>query len=169
MQRILIIGSGGAGKSTLARQMGILLGLPVIHLDQLYWQPGWIETPREIWLEKVLEIVQTPSWIMDGNFGSTLDIRLQAADTAILLDMPAWLCILRVLKRQLMYRNQTRPDMGAGCPEKVDWEFLQWIWRFPHDDRPEIERKLAYHRHTKRIIVLRTSREMNRLLHQLQP
>jgi adenylate kinase family enzyme len=118
MQRIMILGSGGAGKSTLARQLGDVLSLPVTHIDQLFWQPQHA-------------VVTQPQWIMDGNYTSTLDIRLAHADTVIVLNMPRWLCLYRVIVRRIVYHNRTRPDMGADCPEHLTWEFLQFIWNYP--------------------------------------
>src|SRR6266404_5200610 len=122
MKKILIIGSGGAGKSTFAARLGKVLELDVIHLDKLYWKPGWVETPKEEWKEIVEEIVKRDSWIIDGNYGGTREIRLRACDTVILLDTPRYICIYRILKRALLYRNRTRPDMGTSCREKLDLE-----------------------------------------------
>lgn len=156
MQRVLIIGSGGAGKSTLARALAARTGLPLIHLDALYWQPGWIETPRAEWAALVQRLVASERWIMDGNFGGTLDARLAACDTAIFLDLPAWRCMLRVLRRRLVHHGRTRPDMGQGCPEKLDWTFLRWIWTYPTRRRPDILRRLAMLRADQHAVVLRS-------------
>ncbi len=83
MRRVLVIGSGGAGKSTFARRLGDILQIDVIHLDTFYWRPGWVETPKPEWREIVLGLVQRESWIMDGNFSGTLEQRLEACDTVI--------------------------------------------------------------------------------------
>ena len=72
MKRVLVIGSGGAGKSTFATRLGARLGLPVIHLDRVYWQPGWVETPKDEWLRKVEEMCAADAWVMDGNYSGTL-------------------------------------------------------------------------------------------------
>ena len=98
MKRILIIGSGGAGKTTLARQLGKLLDLPVVHLDALYWQPGWTETPKQVWNDKIQDLLLQDSWVMDGNYGGTLDQRIVAADTIIFLDISRLTCLFRVIK-----------------------------------------------------------------------
>jgi adenylate kinase family enzyme len=142
MQRVLIMGCPGAGKSTLARQLGDRMGIPVIHLDKLYWQPGWVEPGRDAWLAVVTGAVQGESWIMDGHYGSTLDLRLGAADTVILLDFPRYICLWRVINRVIRTRGRTRADMGAGCKEKVDWEFLRFIWNFPREQLPVTKQKL---------------------------
>jgi adenylate kinase family enzyme len=95
MKRILIIGSGGAGKSTLSRCLQKLLGIPLVHLDSIFWKPGWVETPRPEWKRIVCELVQGDSWIMDGNYSGTLDIRIDACDTIIFLDLPRTTCSWR--------------------------------------------------------------------------
>jgi adenylate kinase family enzyme len=140
---VSIIGSGGAGKSTLARKLGEVLHLPVIHLDALFWRPGWTETPKPEWRARVEELVRSDAWIMDGNYGGTMDIRLPASDTVIFMDYPPTVCMLRALRRWATHRTRTRPDMAEGCNEKVDLEFLGWIWRFRSRTRPRIERHLA--------------------------
>ncbi len=138
MKRIAIIGSPGAGKSTLARQLGEISGLPVFHLDRLFWKPGWIQSPKPLWIALQSALVAQDSWIIDGNYGATLQIRLAAADTAIFLDFPRYLCLGQAVKRAWQYRGTIRPDMAPGCPEKIDREFLRYIWRFPAYERPNI-------------------------------
>jgi len=163
-QRIMIIGSGGAGKSTLARQLGALMGLPVIHLDTEHWQPGWVETPKDIWRQKVEELVQRERWIIDGNYGGTLEVRLAAADTVIFLDYAPVVCVCRVLKRRVMYWGKTRPDIGPDCPEKVDWAFLQWIWGYRRRSRPRIMQLLAQHEQDTRVVMLTSPGATRRFL-----
>ncbi len=142
MKRILIIGSGGAGKSTLARRLSEITKIEVIHLDKLYWQPNWVEPPKDEWQKTVEEIIKKDSWIMDGNFSGTLETRLQACDTVIFLDFPPIVCLFRVLKRRLRYQNTNRPDMAAGCNEKVDLKFLGWVWNYRKRNQMKIERFL---------------------------
>ena len=108
MKRCLVIGSGGAGKSTLAREMARRTGLPLIHLDQHYWRPGWVPAPPDAWRTRVEELIQRPTWIMDGNYGSTLEPRLAAADTVVFLDTPRLVCIGRVLRRWWRHRGRAR-------------------------------------------------------------
>ena len=137
-KRILIVGSGGAGKSTLSRTLGKRLNLQVVHLDSLFWNPGWIPTPKPEFLVKVKQELSKPEWIMDGNFDSTLELRAKHADLIIFLDYSHIICLYRACKRAWTYRGTTRPDMGEGCPEKIDWEFIRWIWRYPKDARPKM-------------------------------
>ena len=164
MRRVSIIGSGGSGKSTLARRLGEITGLPVIHLDAEFWRPGWTETPKSEWRAKVEKLVKRDEWIIDGNFGGTMEIRLAAADTVVFLDFPRFLCAYRALKRWAAYRNKTRPDMAAGCTEKVDLEFLRWVLRFPEETKPAIEKRLARLNSSVNLIRLHSSKEVKTFL-----
>lgn len=113
MQRIALIGSPGAGKATLARCLGQALGLPVYHLDALYWKPGWEPTPRAEWRELQLRLVAGDRWLIDGNYGGTMAIRLTAADTVICLDLPRWVCLLvRLRSRREMEAFLARVQAG---------------------------------------------------------
>ncbi len=157
MKRILILGPSGSGKSTLARQLGSILGLDVIHLDAWYWQPGWQEPCKEEWLAQVGKLTDRTAWIMDGNYRTTFSVRLPRADTIIYLSCPRYLSYAGIIKRYCRYAGRTRPDLGAGCPEHIDWEFIRWIWRFPRHHEPGIFEKLQNRRADQRLIEL-TSR-----------
>jgi adenylate kinase family enzyme len=163
MRKVLIIGPGGAGKSTLAGELGRLLGIEVLHLDKFYWQPDWIEPPKSEWLKTVEALLQRESWIMDGNYSGTLDIRIGMCDTVIFLDMTRGLCLWRILKRALMYRNQSRPDMAEGCPERLSLEFLIWVWNYPRRSKPKIVRLLESNP-GKNIVWIRSQSEMTSFL-----
>lgn len=164
MNRIALIGSGGAGKSTLAMDLGKKLGIEVWHLDAILWKPNWVLTPREEQKRIQSQLVEKKSWIIDGNYQSTLEIRLEAADTIIFLDMPRALCLYRVLKRRLRYHNRSRPDMQKDCKEKIDLQFLRWIWDFPSKKRPQMQQKLGDLTMDKQIITLRSPKEVKRFL-----
>ncbi|MFJ7953559.1 topology modulation protein [Lysinibacillus sp. NPDC096418] len=114
----LIVGSSGAGKSTLARQLGAATSLPIIHLDSLYWQPGWIGTEKVLFNEKLIVELQKFAWIIDGNFDSTLELRAQYADLIIMLDYDKKLCLYRAMKRYITHLGKTRADMTPGCPKR---------------------------------------------------
>ena len=164
MKRVLVIGSGGAGKSTFARRLGERLGLPVIHLDKVYWHAGWVETPKDEWRRKVEELCAGESWVMDGNYSGTLEHRLAACDSVVFLDLPRAVCAWRIVKRALIYRQRGRPDMAEGCQERLDWEFLLWVWNYRKRSRPKVLSRLAGQSGDKQIFVLRTSAEVESFL-----
>ena len=167
MKRIAIIGPGGAGKSTLARQIGAKTGLPVIHLDAHYWGAGWVEPPKDEWEQAVRGLAESEAWVMDGNYGGTMDLRLAAADTILFLDLPRHLCLLRVVLRQIRYRNRTRPDMAVGCPERLTWFFLKYIWNYQRDRRPGVLERMARYAEGRRLVHLQTSGQVRRFLEAL--
>jgi adenylate kinase family enzyme len=129
----------------------------VIHLDRHYWRPGWHEPDSETWSGQVAELVAGPRWIIDGNYGRTLTIRLAAADTAVFLDFSTALCLSRALRRQLRSFGRTRCDMAPGCPERLDPAFLHYIWRYRRDYRASHLAQLE--QFTGRHIVLRRPAE----------
>lgn len=130
--KIAILGHSGSGKSTLARKLGEKYGLPVLHLDSIQFRPGWVETTREEKREKLTAFLDANpgGWVIDGNYLKICaERRFDEADRILYLDFPRRICLFRVLRRWQMYRGVTRPDMGAGCEEKVDLEFLRWVLR----------------------------------------
>jgi adenylate kinase family enzyme len=168
MRKVLVIGSGGAGKSTLARRLGALLGLPVIHLDACYWGPGWVEPPKDVWLEAVEGLVARDAWVMDGNYSGTLSVRLAGCDTVIFLDLPRTVCLWRVVKRSLLYRRARRPDMAEGCPEQLNMAFIRWVWGYKKRSRPKVIRRLEEHARGKRVIRLRSRAEVTEFLARVE-
>lgn len=145
VQRVLIIGPCGSGKSTLARQVGDLLDLPVHHMDQLGWLPGWVETPKDELRERIEAVVATERWLIEGNYGSTLHLRLPRADAVIYLDFPIRLCLWRLLRRTLSHRGRTRPDMTEGCPERFDFAFFRYVLFWNQGPGPRTEERLKGH------------------------
>lgn len=142
-RRILVLGSGGAGKSTLARALGERLGLPVIHLDIHFWSSGWRPTAAGEWQERVQQLMAGEAWVMDGNFSETLSLRMSRCDAVVFLDLPRLVCARSVLTRWWRYRLRNRPDLPEGCPEKLDLQFLSWVWSFPSRSRPRVLQALA--------------------------
>ena len=165
MERIMIIGCGGSGKSTLARQMGEKTGLPVVHLDKLFWRPGWVSISREEFDELHRNALAQPRWIMDGNFDRTIPERLARCDTVIYLDFSRWACLMGVVKRIVTTYGTVRPDMGDGCPERFDREFLQWVWNFNKNKR-ERNYRLLKEAVGVNVVILKNRREVKRFLAQ---
>ena len=156
-RRIAVIGSSGAGKSTLSRTLGALLGLPIVHLDKEYWQPGWVEPDRDGWNARLADLTARPEWIIDGQYGSSLLPRLQRADLAIFLDLPTRVCLWRIARRTIGTYGRVRPDMGEGCPERINLEFLHFVATFRRLQRPKIVAALGGSR--VRTVWLRSWRE----------
>ena len=164
MRRVLVVGAGGAGKSTFAVRLGQRTGLPVVHLDREYWQPGWIKPGQADWDATVQRLIAQDRWILDGNFGGTLERRLAACDTVVFLDLPPHLCLWRVLKRRLRHGARSRADMAPGCNERLSLDFLCWIWSYPSRRRPALLRRLRQLRSGQRAVVLRSDAEVERFL-----
>jgi len=139
MQRVMIIGSSGSGKSTIAKKLGEITKLPVIHIDKMYWKPGWELRPMEEVISMVNTAAQADQWIFDGNNSSSFNYRISRADTLIFLDFPTYLCMYRVIWRLIKYKmGYPRTDMAEGCPERFDWEFikfLRWVYNYKRDGR----------------------------------
>ncbi|TAA72619.1 P-loop NTPase family protein [Planococcus salinarum] len=128
MKKDVVAGvSAGAGKSTFAKNLGNRLDIPVYHLDAHYWKAGWVERDPQEFREKQQRLVAEDTWIIEGNYASSMEIRLREADTFIYLELPLRVCIYRVLKRWIQNCGKTRPDMAEGCREKMDKEFLKFI------------------------------------------
>lgn len=143
MERIVIIGCGGSGKSTLAKQLGKKLKLPVVHLDQIYWKENWQHISDEELDQLLTEAANQPKWIIDGNYNRTISTRLEHCDTIIYLDYSRFTCLRGVLKRIITTYGRVRSDMGEGCPERFDLEFLKWVWDFNKKHRKKYHEMLS--------------------------
>lgn len=167
MERIMIIGCGGAGKSTLARLLREKTGLPVIHLDQIFWSPGnWQHLGKTEFDALLTAQAQKEKWIIDGNYNRTLELRLQKADTVIYLDYSRWQCLRGWLKRVITYWGTARPDMAPGCKEWFDPEFVKWLWRYNRDSRQRNYELIAKYPNAKPII-LKNRRQVRKFLDQI--
>jgi adenylate kinase family enzyme len=169
VRRILIVGSSGAGKSTLARAVARRLGLPLIHLDRHYWRPGWTAPADADFRAQVVALAARPSWVMDGNYGSTLDLRLPRADLLVLCDPSRLRCLVRVLRRRWTYRATPRPDLPDGCPEQVDLPFLRYVWSYPRRSRPRVLAAARTITPDLPVLRLRNRRQIRRWLATLPP
>lgn len=163
-KRIVILGSGGCGKSTLAKKIQAHTGLPLIHLDREYQNDEWTPTPHEDWEEYQREITKEKQWIIDGNYGYTLDLRISACDTVIFLDYSRFICTFRAFKHMVIKPNEIRDDLGLK--DKFDLAFLRWVFFFPNRGRKLIIKSLRRHP-GKRVFHFRSPRELNRFLKHL--
>jgi adenylate kinase family enzyme len=141
VQRVVILGRGGAGKSTLARRLGEVTGLPVVELDTLFWQAGLTPADSSRWTECQHELVRREAWILDGDLGphdSALDVRLRAADTIIVLDFSFLRCAWRTV-----LRGRERSD------------YWRWVWTYRRSSLPGIMRTIRQSAPQARLYVLR--------------
>ena len=163
----MIIGCGGSGKSTLARRLGEKTGLPVVHLDQIFWSPGnWQHlSPEEldILLQQELE---KPRWIIDGNLNRTMPMRLESCDTVIYLDYNRFVCLFSWIKRVTQNWGRTRQDMGPNCSEWFDPEFALWIWRFNKTNRKKY-RELLARQENKKVYIFQNRRQLRKFMNTL--
>ncbi|MEO3385863.1 AAA family ATPase [Mesorhizobium sp. CAU 1741] len=166
---MLVIGCSGSGKSTLSRALSGALGLPYISMDrEFFWMPGWRLRERAEIRQMIAEAAAGERWIMDGTSPGTLDLRLPRADLVVWMRMPRHLCLARVLKRRLQYSGKSRPEMAEGCPERIDMEFLRYIWNFERTESPEIMQALEACNPPVPLLTLRTPAETAAVLAQLK-
>ena len=169
VQRVMIVGNAGSGKSTLARRLGERYGLRVLHMDAIFWKPGWVESSPEELRGRLEAFLHThDTWVIDGNYSRTWPLRLERADTVIFLDVPVWVSLYRVFKRRIQYHGRSRPDLAEGCPEKIDLEFLRWILGAPKR-RPGMLALLEQASNAnKRVVHLRSGRQVRVFLEALE-
>lgn len=143
MQRIVVLGNAGSGKSTFSRLLGERLSIPVVYLDKLFWEPNWSKPAPEVFRQRVETAVSGSAWICEGNYHRrTFDLRLPKADLVVWMDTPRIQCMKRVAMRSLL--NKPREDLPVGCSERIDAEFLaflRYVWTFDSLVRPQIERE----------------------------
>ena len=138
MSRIVVCGCSGSGKTTFALRLGRRLGLPVVHLDVLFWRPGWTQPDRTGFRQRVSEAIDGERWICDGNYSVWIgDLTLPRADRIIMLERSRWLCLARVIRRSLF--QDGRADLAEGCQEHFDWQLIRYIWNYPKLGGPRME------------------------------
>jgi adenylate kinase family enzyme len=168
VQRVVVIGCSGSGKSTLTRELAARTGIPVCHLDQLYWRPGW-KPPADLsaFRRSVDTVVAGERWILDGGFFDTAgNARLERADVVVLFDLPTVLCLYRAIKRWWTYRGEVRPDLPPGCPEGFDLEFYRYIVTYRSKVLPQAEALIAAH-FKGRLVRIRNEAERAAFLDEL--
>ena len=162
MRRVAIVGAGGAGKSWLALDLGERLGIDPIHLDALYYDRRWQPTAPQRWEELQRELVAADTWIIDGNYRSTMEIRLAAADTIVFLDVATPRRLRRVVARRLKRRGPARPNLVGA--ERLTWAFLRYIATYNRTRRPDLLRLLARHADHSALHVVRSDADVQAFL-----
>ncbi|MCA1321993.1 topology modulation protein [Bacillus tianshenii] len=170
MRRIMVIGvSAGAGKSTFARRLGKALEIEVHHLDRLYWKPNWVEASNEEFAQAQQDIIKhKQEWILEGNYTGTFDFRAKHADTMIYLEIPLYTCLYRVVKRWLTNLGKTRPDMGEGCEEKMEWSFIKFIYTTYHARKRKMRERFRKYGNGRTIIVLKNQKEIEAYISRIE-
>lgn len=165
MQRIMIVGNGGAGKTVLANRLGRLLAIPVTHLDALRYDSSWNIVPEERFAAAQREIITEPSWIIDGNSLHSLPLRLAAADTVIIVDPPPWVCLRGILQRRRRYGGGQHPD---GVHDRITPEVLWYVARrYRHDILPRVQACIAEHFRGTRLVHLTSRSQTDHYLDQV--
>lgn len=164
--RIMVIGCPGAGKTTFSNELGKRLKLPVVHLDVLNWRDNWTPVSRETFDELLLKEVSGERWIIDGNYGRTIPLRLKYADVVVYMDYSQITCILGALKRVVRNYGKSREDMGSNCPERFDLDFIKYIWTFNEANREKYYEVLSKEANIE-VFVVRNRREATQLMDKL--
>jgi len=166
-KKIILVGSGGSGKSWLAKRLGDITGYKMIHLDCEFWQPNWTKTPRNEWIEKQKGFIEGEKWIIDGNYNSSMELRFASADLIIFLDINRFVCMLGAIRRH----GKKRTDLPEYLEEKINFgfiDFLRWIWTFQKTGKKRI---LELHEKypEKEFLVLKSRKLVNKFLKESLP
>ena len=140
MQKVIIIGNCGSGKTTFAKKLGQKTGLPIIHPDRAYWHGSWQTRDRDAFDAALQQALDKPCWIMDGNYHRTLPYRLEHCDTVFFFDLPTITCLWGITRRVIANYGRTRPDMGGNCPERFDrnkWALYRNVFLFNRQHREQ--------------------------------
>jgi adenylate kinase family enzyme len=162
VDRIAIMGCGGSGKSHLARALGAALGITPVHLDALYYDADWKPLDKDTFADLQRDLVTAPRWIIDGNYASSLPIRLQAADTVIFLDLPGWACLWGILQRRL--RHGGGQHHAIGVYDRITWNFVRYIISYRRKMAPRVRTLIAGHAGDAQVVILRNRRAARRYL-----
>jgi adenylate kinase family enzyme len=169
-RRIMVIGCSGGGKSTLSQILAARFNLTYISIDRdILWLPGWVERGKAEQRAQIAAKIAGERWVLDGTNPSTFDIRLPRTDVVIWVRMPRLVCLWGVTTRWLRWIGRTRPEMASGCPEKLDWQFLRYIWTFEQQFSPRVVAALAQHGPAIPVFQLKSRRQMRALLDLLGP
>jgi len=170
MRRIIVVGCSGSGKTSLALKLGRKLGLPVVHLDVLYWRPGWKASDKASFRARVAGAIAGEGWVVDGGFsGLAFDLTVARADTLIVIERSRWLCLWRIAWRSAFDRDGTRPDLPEGCPEQFDGHLMREAWRYNADRRPRIEAERLKYGAEVPVVRLSNDREIEVFLDASSP
>ena len=166
MHRVAIVGCGGSGKTTIGRQLADQLGAQITHLDAIYYDDQWNKMDADKFAATQEELVAAQTWVIDGNYASTLPIRLKRADTVIFLDLPALSCLRGIAQRRWRYRGGQHDSTGVY--DRITWGFVKYVWGYPKDMAPRVRTLIAEHAAHADVRILTSRRAANRLLADLK-
>ena len=168
--KISVMGYSGSGKSTLSRLLGDKYGAEVLHLDAVHWLPGWKENTPEEKLRVIGKFLDShDAWVIDGNYKKYhLDRRLDESDRIILLLFGRFSCLVRVIKRYFTYKGKTRPDMGKGCGEKIDAEFIRWVLFEGRDKGERRKFKEIAEKYPDKVTIIKNQRRLDRFTESIK-
>ncbi|MCR5737880.1 MAG: adenylate kinase [Eubacterium sp.] len=164
MNRIIVIGCPGSGKSTFSKALHGATGIPLFHLDMMYWKEDKTKVPRELFLRKLNDVLEQGLWIIDGNYESTMEMRIEKCDTVFFLDYPMEVCVEGIMSR----RGKERSDMPwVEKPDEIDEEFLEWVKNYNVESRPKVLEILAKNEE-KEIIIFHSREEAEEYLENIK-
>ncbi|BAJ29048.1 MULTISPECIES: hypothetical protein [Kitasatospora] len=167
MDRIAIMGCGGSGKTVVGRRLAELINAPLTHLDGVYYDADWNPLPQEKFAALQEELVARPRWVIDGNYASTLPIRLKRADTVVFLDIPPIICLLGILQRRWRYRGGQHTSQGVF--DRITWGFIRYILGYRRQMRPKVRALIAEHAGHARVVTLTSRRAARRFVAAVPP
>lgn len=163
MNKAIIIGCPGSGKTTFAEKLQKCIGLPLYYLDAIWHKPDKTHIPREEFDQRIAEIFETPKWIIDGNYKRTIEMRMKQCDTVFLFDLPVEVCLQGVTDRV----GKERYDL-PWLETELDPEFKQFIEDFPKDTLPYIYELIEKYKDEKRVIIFKSREEADGFIEKLR-
>lgn len=164
MKRIMVIGCPGSGKSTFSRELHSITSIPLFHLDMMYWNTDRTTVDKAVFRERLSDTINKSEWIIDGNYGSTIELRLKECDTVIFLDYPLEVCLKGIKER----RGKERTDMPwVETEDEEDAEFIEFIKNYNSQSRLQVKELLDKYSY-KKIIIFRNRDEANEFLKQME-
>ncbi len=159
MEKVIIIGCPGSGKSTFGRKLKQITGLPLYHLDMLYWNEDKTTVPKEVFIKRLQAVMCNSKWIIDGNYGSTMEMRIKECDTVFFLDYPTEVCLAGIKERV----GKPRSDMPWTESNNTDEEFIAFVNNYNSLYRPDVVTLLKKFS-SKNIIVFNSREEAEKYL-----
>ncbi|MFE9880196.1 topology modulation protein [Streptomyces mirabilis] len=165
MMKVAIVGCGGSGKSYLARELGKILNAPVTHLDAAFYDDDWNALPMDKFAELQRELVAEPRWVIDGNYNSTLQIRLESCDTVVLMDVSTISALYGIFSRQLRHGAGHK---GNGVHNRIHWGVIKYVATYRRRMRPRVMAKIDEFASSRSdVVLLATRRQTRRWLQQV--